>query len=279
MAFENNEVRQFPTKENFLGDKRVDDRIYGYMQENSYLTKEKVRYCWKIDMSAKKIKEGLIKSFEAAKKNKEVKDKVDESRKVIKKKVPSEATIRNGLALLGENGLKLIKEDTISNRKVYILTDLSSGEYVFIKTRTLQFLINSSNSNTIKVYAFLKRKYELHKKSNQEEQYRFSESQLLKILGYNISEMKNHAMIQDILDSLKNNGLIETHLYPVEVVEGKKVYYIFLDKVNEDYTSMFNRKNKADVSLPVPVPDEPEINEEEMKNATTLEEFMIQERW
>ena len=45
--FEKNEVRQFPTKDSILKDKKLNDIIYGFYQTHSYLTPDKQRYCFK----------------------------------------------------------------------------------------------------------------------------------------------------------------------------------------------------------------------------------------
>lgn len=233
MVFKKNEVRQFPTKEDFLGEKKMDDRVYGYLQANSYLTEDSVRYCWKINMSAKSIKDGLMRSKE-------------------KRKVPSEDKIRNSLKLM--KIANLISDGTINKRSAYILTPLVAGEYVFIKTDTLRFLANTCEENVIKVYAFLKQKYGIYETKKCKEKYFFSENGLLEVLGYADNKPRNHQLVRDIIDSLTNNGLIETHKYVREVGPGRMVMFYSLDKVNEDYTTIFEDKKKDDSVLPVIVP-------------------------
>lgn len=249
--FEKNEMRQFPTTEDkFIGDKKMDDRIYGYMQANSYLTEDKTRYCWKTDMSAKNIKSGLEQEEE---------------------KAPSENTIRNNLKLL--QAANLISEGAIGKRKTYVLAQLVAGEYVFIKTKTLRYLNNISNGNVIKVYAFLKQKQEIHKKSGYEEQYSFSENSLLALLGYNITKPENHTLIQDILNLLVSIDLIHIHQHTKEVNGNRQVMYYFLDAVNEDYKEVIKKKPKAEDEVPIPVivPQEKEITVEAVKAMSEAE--------
>lgn len=233
MAFEKNEARQFPTKEEFLGDKKMDDRVYGYMQANSYLTDDKVRYCWKTDMSAKNIKAGLSEK---------------------RKETISENTIRNNLKLM--QAANLIKEETINRKKAYVLIQLISGNYVFVKTKTLKYLVDTANENVIKIYAFLKQKQELHKKGKYDEQYCFTENKLLEVLGYASNETRNHSMIKNILDCLVNDELIKFHRHTKEVSGGKQVMYYFLDDVYDDYKTVFKDKQKKDDNsfMPVEVP-------------------------
>lgn len=261
MGFEKNEVRQFPTKEDFMGEKKNNDRVYSYMQSRSYLLQEdnkKVRYCWKTDMSAKKIKEGL----DGMMKEEPIKDK-----NIVVTSL-SEYKIRNIVKIL--EGAGVIKEDKLNNRSIYVLTDLTAGEYVFIKMGTLKYLINTSNGNVIKTYAFLKKKYEMHVKGKFEEPYRFTEDCLLKVLGYDESEGTNHSMIQNILNCLKNNDLIDLHHQPVKVNGDRVVYYYSLDKVNDDYKSIFKKKKGDNSCVPVPVPIE---KKGEKKKVMSYEEF------
>ena len=57
MVFKRNEVRTFPTSDQFLGNKRLNDIIYGFFQTHSYLTENKERYCLKKETSAARVVE------------------------------------------------------------------------------------------------------------------------------------------------------------------------------------------------------------------------------
>ena len=129
-----NMTRDFPVKKEFLGDKKMNDIIYGFLQTNSYLTDNKKRYCWKSEVTAGKI----INYF-----------KEQETESPV-----AERTIRNLLKLF--ISINLLEEGELEGKKVYFLPDITS-DYVVIKTDTLRFLVNTANTNVIKVYAQLKK--------------------------------------------------------------------------------------------------------------------------
>lgn len=241
-VFKANEMRTFPTKDTFLQDKKLNDIIYGFFQTHSYLhideeSKEKMRYCWKSETSAAKI----IAYF-----------------KTIEKESPvSERTIRNIIKLFSQCGI--LTEGELNKKKVYFLPDLKAGEYTFIKTETLQFLVNTSTSNVIKIYAFLKKKQEQHNDLNYTEPYRFSQAKLLEVVGYNGKNNNgdNLKMVKDILTNLQNNGLIKIHKEWVATGKDNATEYYVLDGVNEDYIHSIDKNyNSKDSYVAVPCPKE-----------------------
>ena len=227
-VFNKNEMRTFPIKDDFLGDKRLNDIIYGFLQANSFFDAEqKKRYCWKTDTNAAKI----YKYFSEQE----------------TKSPASERTIRTIINLFG--ACELLEEGTLNGKKVYFLKDLEKGKYVYIKTETLRFLVNTASSNVIKVYAFLKAKQRQHIDFQYSEPYRFSKSKLLEVLGY--TSQNNGAtlkMVGDILDSLQNNGLIRVHKEWVHTGNDNAAEYYVLDDVSEDYKHNEPSKSKADNS-------------------------------
>lgn len=227
-VFNKNEMRIFPIKDDFLGDKRLNDIIYGFLQANSFFdARQKKRYCWKADTNAAKI----YKYFSEQE----------------TKSPASERTIRTIINLFGACGL--LEEGTLNGKKVYFLKDLEKGKYVYIKTETLRFLVNTASSNVIKVYAFLKAKQRQHIDFQYSEPYRFSKSKLLEVLGY--TSQNNGAtlkMVGDILDSLQNNGLIRVHKEWVHTGNDNAAEYYALDDVSEDYKHNEPSKSKADNS-------------------------------
>ena len=243
--FQANEMRTFPIKDDFLGDKKLNDIIYGFFQTHSYLytdNEQKIRYCWKTETSAAKI----IEYFKT----------IDTTAPV------SERTIRNMIKLFAQSGI--LTEGTLKNKKVYLLPDLKPGEYTYIKTETLRFLVNTSTSNVIKVYSFLKRKHEQHIDLKYKEPYRFSQSKLLEVIGYNgkNNNSDNLKMIKDILTSLQNNGLIKTHKEWIKTGNDNAAEYFVLDEVNEDYIHSIQPKDKINdtyVAVPIDAPYE-ELN-------------------
>lgn len=236
-----NEKRDFPMKKEFLSDKKMNDIIYGFLQTNSYLTPDKKRYCWKSDVTAGQI----IKYFEE-----------QETESPI-----AERTIRDLLKLFTK--AHLLEEGLLENKKVYFLPDQTTEDgYVEIKTNTLRFLVNTANTNVIKVYAQLKKMWECHVKFKYKEKYRFSKSDLLSILGYKtISYSANYKMIEDILTCLQNNELIKVHKEGVMTTTGQPTEYYILDGVNEDYKKSIPTKVKQDDSVcAVPISEPVTIN-------------------
>lgn len=233
-VFETNEMRTFPTKAEFIGDKKINDIIYGFYQTKSYLTPDKQRYCLKKDVSAAKI----IEYFNSIQKTPPV----------------SERTIRNINKLLIAAGVFV--EGKVDNKKVFFLPDMEKGKYVFIKTRTLEYLVNTANSNVIKVYAFLKMKQQQHDDMNFTESYRFSKTKLLEVIGYPHGQNKSDQlkMISDILTCLENNDLINIHTEWVSTGNDNGTQYFVLDAVNDDYKEQTINSKKSDNGSAVAVP-------------------------
>ena len=232
-----NLTRDFPMQKEFLGDKKMNDIIYGFLQTNSYLTPTKKRYCWRSEVTAGKI----IEYF-----------KEQETESPI-----AERTIRNLLKLFAK--INLLEEGEYEGKKVYYLPDITTN-YVIIKTETLRFLVNTANTNVIKVYAQLKKMWECHKKYQHKEKYRFSKADLLTAIGYTTikSYSENFKMIEDILQCLQNNELIEIHKEGIVTGSGQATEYYELDCVNDDYRKTLSSKAKEDNTVCVyPVAETP----------------------
>ena len=173
-------------------------------------------------------------------------------------------------------GVKISKLDinTIKDKKkVYFLPDLKSGDYTYIKTDTLKFLVNTSTSNVIKIYAFLKKKQEQHRDLKYDTPYRFSQAKLLEVIGYNgyNNNGSNLKMVKDILVSLQNNGLIKTHKEWINTGNDNAAEYFVLDAVNEDYIHSIPSNNRPDNSyVAVPCPYE----ELKLKNRTEVLQYL-----
>lgn len=235
--FEKNEVRQFPTKDSILKDKKLNDIIYGFYQIHSYLTPDKQRYCFKSETTAAKVIEYFQNSPEG-------------------RACPvSERTIRSMIKLF--IGCGILQEGTIDKKKAYILPELAAGEFEYIKTETLRYLVNTATSNVIKVYAFLMKKQKQHIKGNFTEPYKFSKTKILEILGYTGSNSSSFKMVDDILDCLINNQLIAVHKEVTITRNNIKTEYFVLDDVYDDYKHNINvtpKANEETVYCAVPVP-------------------------
>ena len=225
-----NLIRVIPMKEEFLGDKKMNDIIYGFLQTNSYLDNRK-RYCWKNEVTAGKI--------------------IDYFKEQETESPVCERTIRNLLKLFIK--INLLEEGELEGKKVYFLPD-SSKPFVQIKTETLRFLVNTANTNVIKVYAYLKNKWENHVKYKFKENYRFSEAELLAAIGYKANCSDNYQMIRDILQCLQNNELIKIHKQYITTASGKVADYYEIDSVSEDYKQTLSSKaKKEDICIAYPV--------------------------
>ena len=224
-VFEKNEMRQFPTKDSILNEKKLNDIIYGFYQTHSYLTADKKRYCLKSETTASKVIEYFKNNPEA-------------------NACPvSERTIRNMLKLFADCGI--LEEGTIDGKKVYVLPELNEGEFEYIKTNTLRYLVNTATSNVIKVYAFLMKKQKQHINGNFTEPYRFSKTKILEVLGYTGSNSDSFKMVTDILDCLINNQLIAAHKEAVITRNNIITEYFVLDNVYEDYKHNLNMPTRV----------------------------------
>lgn len=225
MQFRKNEVRTFPTNEDFMADKKKSDLLYGFYLDHSYITEDKRRYCWKMKVTPKEI----LQYFRD------------------KDEVFSERKIRDTVKLF--IGAGLLVEGIRDGKKIYYITDLEPGEYVFIKVPTLRYLVDTATQNVIKVYAYLKKRWEQHIDFNFKDNYCFSKKELLEVIGYSVANAgKEGKIISHILDCLVNNELIQ-----YRKITKQGVPYLELLAVNEDYKTLFV-KSKEQGTIPIPFP-------------------------
>lgn len=214
-----NEIRVLPLKDDFMKDKKVNDIIYGLFQSKSYLKENRIdsydniRYVYKDDITLNSIKNYYD--------NNEVK---------LRELNVSASSLKRLVKLLKDIGY--LKESIINNKEVYILPHLTNN-FISVKTETLQYLVNTANRDVIKVYCYLKAKY------NYKDNYEFTEHELLNAIGYRSLSTENYNKIKDILVCLSNNGLIAYHIEQKEIHKsnGKKynTFYHILDIVNDNY--------------------------------------------
>lgn len=183
------ETRIIPLTDEFMKDKKIYANMWAFLQTISYLSKDKQRFVYKTHFTMKEMHE-TIATEEKGKLN------------------PSLSTVKNVWKLFKEIGL--VKEGKIEDLSgnavdVYIL---SQDFEIFqpIPLQTLSFLINVSNSNVIKVYAYLLNKYKWKQKGK--EWYSFTIKELLSAIGYSYKN-ENVKMMTDILEMLKAIQLID----------------------------------------------------------------------
>jgi hypothetical protein len=186
--------RIIPLDDVFMKDKKTHDKIYSFLQVNSYLTEDKRRIVYKDKITPTEIYYNVRKEIGKNKKN-EIKYDI------------SLQTVRNTLDLYER--LNLIQSSSAidihnKNVKVYVLSQ-DFNYYQYIPLETLRYLVDTANENVIKVYAYLLNKYEW--KSQEQQYYTFTLSELCKTIGYAVTS-DNTKTMRNILKSLSNNALI-----------------------------------------------------------------------
>lgn len=89
----------------------------------------------------------------------------------------------------------------------YFLNDVN-GTYIQLYPETVEYIMEVLSENTFKIYCYLKNKYDIHVRYGFKENYFFSHTELLRMMGYaksaaNVKKIKWH------LGELEANGLIE----------------------------------------------------------------------
>lgn len=210
---EKNINRVIPLTKDFMKDKKTNDIVWGYLQINSYKTKDNKRIVYKTKAKAEDIYNYINRDKE--------------------KPVISLSTIRNTIKLYKTIGI--ITEDKVLDNynrlvDVYLLKQ-DFKRFQFVKTSTLKYLVDTANVNVIKVYTYLLNKFIYKKNSN--EKYSFTKKELCIAIGYSYRK-ESIDKLNNILTCLKNNGLID---YSQSYYYNGKVpipVYI-LEVVNEDY--------------------------------------------
>lgn len=206
--------RQMPSTDAFLKNINIVDLIYGYYQKKAqYDEKADQMYCYKTDVA----KNTMYNYF------KETNPQV----KIGKTKI--------GTAIDIINELYIDREDRKGSRPIYWLKTLNRNESIDIRYATLVYLLANCNSNIIKIYVYLKMKYTFHQIYNQEEDYCFSISELILMLGYGEGSLRTQeirTMVQLNVSHLVQMGLIEYEDI-TKTINGAGVPYKRLIKVNE----------------------------------------------
>ena len=180
-------MRKLSLKDGVINNKKVDYNLYGALQEMSYL-KDGKRFVYASDATPKKLEEKLTPAGAT-------------------KPIISNSTIKRGLALFQKPEINLITVGTVEDLhgktvKCYWLNE-DENFYQLIPLDTLRFLINFTNSNSIKVYAYLLNKYQNF------DGYSFTGKELIEVLGMRSNNLENKTMIKDVLHGLSLIGLIE----------------------------------------------------------------------
>lgn len=119
-----------------------------------------------------------------------------------------------------------------SEKEVYQVSKLEKGQFLIVPTDTMILLVNTGLPNILKVYWLLRYKMLQHlyeKKNNPNlPKYSFSRKSLLAEIGYTKNQ-KNYDMIDDILNTLQEKGLLEIHQECKTVNNNVKSMFFVLD--------------------------------------------------
>lgn len=231
----NKQLRQSPTGDDFMKEKKISDILYHFYQINS-IYEDGIRYCLRKDCTYSK----MVSHF-----------------KLLDERAPfSESTFKNINKLL--IGAGLITRSTLNRKNIYILNELQSGNYVFVKAETLRYLVDTATPNVIKIYTYLKKMYNIYQKNSNYKNYT-TKKELLEAIGYS-TKQDNYGMINNILKCLEFAGLIEYHIEYYNNSTEHVIPNIVIEKVNEDVreSSVIKKKKQKDTinygEIPVPVP-------------------------
>lgn len=209
---------------NFLKNKKIDDLLYGYIRIHSkWHMGENYTYCYKNLITFSKV----AKYFR------------EEGEQPYPYK--SKTTFAAHLKALEEAGW--IYEDgkfpeDNSNQEVFSLAELFKGQYVIMSLDTMTLLVNTAVPNIIKAYSFLKFKMIQHNYLKQKKldmpKYSFSRKSLLEAIGYTSPKQNQNDMMDEILNTLQEKGLIKIHI-EYKAADGRNIKnpFFILDEVYE----------------------------------------------
>ena len=237
----NRHDKRMSTAEEYMKEKKVSDIIYGYYQLHSHYEKG-VNYCYKKDCTYAKI---------------ETYFKENALNDVDKKAPVSAPTLSKINKLLIKGGF--IQQGKINGKSVYILPPTNSG-YVWVKYDTLEFLVRTCQPSIIKIYTYLKDKYEQKRKNGQ--QYWFTKKQLCEVLGYSATNWNSYELINMILDILINIGLLQLEIKYHKDADYNPIPNYIVVAVNENYVKnevvhRYKGNKTTDIKVQVPVDPEP----------------------
>lgn len=211
--------------EEIFKNKKFNDLVYGYIRLHSFFISNQNEidtYCYKSEITAKKI--------------------LDYYDKEVKKPFPYKIeTVREYVKIW--LNCDWIEETKYNKIKAYKFKNPTTEQYILIQLNTLKYLVNTAMPNIIKVYIYLKNKYQQHlwikkNKDSKIEKFSFSRKSLLNAIGYSFdggeSRKRNRKMIEDILNCLSDNGLIKIHEHWETINNNIHTKYFILDKVNDE---------------------------------------------
>lgn len=173
--------KRIPMEERFM-KKKVNDILYGYLQSVSHFDGQ-TTFVYKDRVNFSEMETIFRGQFNRLKLSRDFKFLLS-------------------IGLIEEGEIKTIRGEMVN---VYILPFNEKELYRIIPLDTLRFLIDTTNSNVIKIYVYLLYKYNFGKCKG----YEFTQKELLEALKIKSHHERDRNMIKNILICLKNNGLIK----------------------------------------------------------------------
>lgn len=260
---------------NFLKNKKIDDLLYGYIRIHSkWHMGEDYTYCYKDLVTFSKV-------------TKYFKEKGTQPYPY-----KSKTTFATHLKALKEAGWVYEGSqfpESGSDQEVFSLAELFKSQYVIMSLNTMTLLVNTAIPNIIKTYSFLKFKMVQYNYLRQRKpdipKYSFSRKSLLETIGYT---RKQNDMIDEILNTLQEKGLIKIHI-EYRAADGKNIKnpFFILDEVYEagqtkekeevtaetDYFPSQQEPNNKDEEIFVP-----QINSADYLKSLSLDEIRAELR-
>ena len=182
-------TRKFSLEDDFM-NLTIDDMVYGYIQHMATFAPE------------------LKKLYVLV-------DNVSMEKKDIARIIGrTPRTVTNRIKKLLDNGLLVEEQITLNGVNIlcYVIPQETKGKYQIIYDEMLYYLICTRTTDCIKIYLYLKNKYDWKKKTN--EYYSFTNAEILSALGYSDNYNGNaSARVQCILDSFMREGVIKWASY------------------------------------------------------------------
>ena len=178
-------TRKFSLESDFM-NLTIDDMVYGYIQHMATFAPE-------LNVLYVPIEKVIMEKKEIA--------------KVINR---TPRTVSNRINKLLDADLLKQEQIHMNGKDVlcYIIPQETKGRYQIIFDEMLYYLICTRNTDSIKIYLYLKNKYDWKKKTN--ECYSFTNAELLTAIGYaNTYNNNANTRIQYILDSFMREGVIK----------------------------------------------------------------------
>lgn len=191
------DLRRFSVEGDFMRNKATNGMLYAKLQSISTLTKgvegEEIRYVKASNVNFSLLAEDFDNMFSRQKLSKDF--------KMLEK-------------------LGFVKKSEINGVKVYILPYDTTKRFQLLPLLTVEYLLKVKSSSCVKIFTHLLNSF--YWKAEEGKKYNFTVKQLVELIGLNYNQQKNRETIEFILNSLKNEGLIEY-----------KEIYIQLDNVNK----------------------------------------------